>query len=65
MNRWFETQGIYAALRSAVDFDAMGGFTGVGENFRTIVKEKGLKAALEWRDKPWSDFQPLRGRTQP
>ncbi|HJN93184.1 MAG TPA: enoyl-CoA hydratase-related protein [Dehalococcoidia bacterium] len=60
VNRWFETQGIYAALRSAVDFDAMGTFTGVGEEFRQIVQEKGLKEALRWRDAPWADFQPLR-----
>ena len=63
VNRWFEIQGIYGALRSAVDFDAMGGFTGVGDDFRKIVRAQGLKAALEWRDKPWADFQPLRGRT--
>lgn len=60
VNRWFEVQGIYAALRSAVDFDAMGGFTGVGEEFRAIVQEKGLKEALAWRDRPWSEFKPLR-----
>ena len=60
VNRWFETQGIYAALRSAVDFDAMGSFTGVGEQFREIVQDKGLKEALRWRDAPWSDFKPLR-----
>jgi len=60
VNRWFEVQGIYAALRSAVDFDAMGGFTGVGEEFRAIVQEKGLKEALAWRDRPWAEFKPLR-----
>ncbi|MBI3953910.1 MAG: enoyl-CoA hydratase/isomerase family protein [Chloroflexi bacterium] len=57
VNRWFEIMGLQAALHSAADFDAVGAFTGVGEDFRKIAQERGLKAALEWRDAPWRQYQ--------
>jgi enoyl-CoA hydratase len=65
VNRWMEIMGLPAAIHSAADFDAVSPFTGVGEDFRKIVQERGLKAALEWRDAPWRRYQkktaPKRG----
>jgi enoyl-CoA hydratase len=53
VNRWFEIMGLQAAVHSAAEFDAVSPFTGTGEDFRTLAREKGLKAALEWRDGSW------------
>jgi enoyl-CoA hydratase/carnithine racemase len=52
INRMWEVQGLRAALEANVEIDAMIEAADLPEReeFRTITLEKGLKAAIEWRD---------------
>ena len=56
-NRYFEIMGLKAAIESGADFDAIyHAEEGYGD-FARIAQEKGLKAALEWRDSPFADYR--------
>jgi len=53
-NRYFEVMGVRTAMESGVDLDVIYHASEVFQEFQRISQEKGLKAALEWRDKPFA-----------
>jgi enoyl-CoA hydratase len=57
VNRWFEIMGLPTAVMQGADFDAIYHQTEAPREFWRLVKEKGLKVALEWRDSPFGDFR--------
>jgi len=52
INRTYETMGMRAALRSALDIDILieGEGSGVKREFLQIVRTRGMSAALDWRN---------------
>ena len=54
-NRWFENMGLFPSAYAGADFDAIYHQTPAFTEFYTMVREKGLKAALEWRDSPFRE----------
>ncbi len=61
-NRWFEIAGLRTAAAEGAEFDAIYHETPSFREFGRIAQEKGLKAALAWRDQPFADG---RGAGQP
>ena len=49
-NRWFEIMGLLTAAYEGAEFDSIYHKTPAHVEFFEMVTEKGLKAALEWRD---------------
>jgi enoyl-CoA hydratase len=63
VNRTFDLMGFTVSLQYAGEFDTLGHFlTDASGEYRRIVREKGVKAALEWRDAP---FGGIVGRYPP
>lgn len=56
VNRAYEIMGIRTALAAGGDIQEMGRARPGGEQFGRIAREKGLKAALDWRDSPFGDY---------
>jgi enoyl-CoA hydratase len=54
VNRFLEVTGIRAAEQSAADLDVIAHETDTVRNWMRMIKEKGLKAALEARDGPFN-----------
>lgn len=54
-NRWFEIMGLRTAAAEGAEFDAIYHETGSFREFGRISGERGLKAALSWRDQPFHD----------
>ena len=54
-NRWFELMGLCAACYEGAELDAMFHRTESFAQFFGIAREKGLSAALEWRDEPFDE----------
>ena len=52
MNRFYENMGIYSSLRSATEQDVMVQMTELACDFGRKLEESGMKAAIEWRDRP-------------
>ena len=52
MNRFYENMGIYSSIRSATEHDAMAQTTEFACDFDRKFEEGGIKAAVEWRDRP-------------
>ena len=66
INTFYEAMGIYPAIATATDTDAMYQFTGQSYLWQEKVAEAfksggGLKEALAWRDKPYEDYRMSRG----
>jgi enoyl-CoA hydratase len=57
VNRQYEAMGIRGGLMSGTDVEAMSKHRPEAGEFGRISAEKGLKAALEWRDAPFRDFR--------
>lgn len=53
MNRFYENMGIYSSLRSATEQDILAQATEFAYSFGEQVRENGLKAAIDWRDRPY------------
>ncbi len=53
VNRYLEVMGVRAAEQSAADLDVIAHETDTVRNWMRMIKEKGLKAALEARDGPF------------
>jgi len=53
MNRFYENMGIYSSVRTSTDLDAAGQFTESAYEYQDIMKNRGLKEALAWRDGPY------------
>ena len=53
MNRFYENMGIYSSLRSATEQDVMAQSTEFAFAFGEKLRDEGLKAAVDWRDRPY------------
>ena len=56
VNRTYEIMGIRTALAAGADIQALSAVRPGGGEFGKIAREKGLKAALDWRDGPLNDY---------
>ena len=56
MNRAYEIMGIRTAMAVGVDVQTLSAERPGGGEFGRISREKGLKAALSWRDGPFEDY---------
>lgn len=54
-NRWFEIAGLRTAAAEGAEFDAIYHETPSFREFGRIASERGLKAALGWRDDPFRE----------
>jgi enoyl-CoA hydratase/carnithine racemase len=63
VNRTFDQMGFTVSMQYGAEFDSFGHFlqSAVG-TFKKIRREKGIKAACEWRDRP---FGGIVGRYPP
>jgi enoyl-CoA hydratase len=55
-NRFAENMGIRSSIASATELDALGQNTESNHIWSDKLQNEGLKAALEWRDKPYGDY---------
>ncbi len=56
INRAYEIMGIRTALAVGADIQELSRVRPGGGEFGRIAREKGLKAALDWRDGPFGDY---------
>ena len=56
INRVYEIMGIRTSLQAGGDVQELGRVRPGGGTFGQIAREKGLKAALDWRDGPFQDY---------
>jgi enoyl-CoA hydratase len=56
VNRVYEIMGFRTSLQVGGDIQELGRVRPGGEMFGTVAREKGLKAALDWRDGPFQDY---------
>ena len=56
VNRVYEIMGFRTSLQVGGDIQELGRARPGGEQFGRIAREKGLKAALDWRDSPFQDY---------
>lgn len=56
VNRAYEIMGIRTALAVGADIQELSRVRPGGGEFGRIAREKGLKAALDWRDGPFGDY---------
>ncbi len=61
VNRWFEVMGLRTGAAEGAEFDAIYHETPAAAEFARIARERGLKAALEWRDTPFGDGRAFAG----
>jgi enoyl-CoA hydratase len=59
-NRAYEVMGIRTALAVGADIQALSTFRPSGKDFGNMLREKGLKAALDWRDGPFRDYRTAK-----
>jgi enoyl-CoA hydratase len=55
VNRWFEIMGLRTAASEGAEFDSIYHALPAAQEFGQIARERGLKAALEWRDRPFRE----------
>ena len=55
VNTYFEAMGIYQALHSATDTDAMYQFSGQAYLWQDKIRELGMREAVSWRDGEYRD----------
>jgi len=65
INRTFEIMGMRAAMDTAADMMVLSGYRESAGEFARIAREKGLKAALEWRDAPFRDYRTVEEKEKP
>lgn len=53
VNRWFEIMGIRTCMSEGAEFNSIFHESGSAAEFSEIARERGLKAALAWRDEPF------------
>ncbi|MBI5949739.1 MAG: enoyl-CoA hydratase/isomerase family protein [Chloroflexi bacterium] len=56
VNRVYEVMGIRTSMQVGGDLQELGRARPGGGTFGQIAREKGLKAALDWRDGPFEDY---------
>jgi enoyl-CoA hydratase len=54
-NRWFEVAGLRTAAAEGAEFDAIYHQAPSFDEFLRIASTEGIKAAVEWRDRPFRD----------
>jgi enoyl-CoA hydratase len=59
VNRVYEIMGFRTSLQVGGDLQELGRTRPGGGEFGRIAREKGLKAALDWRDGPFQDYGSL------
>jgi enoyl-CoA hydratase len=62
VNRTFDQMGFSTSIQVAGEFDSLGHFLDVNGEFAKVISQKGMKAALDWRDGP---FGGIVGRYPP
>ena len=62
LNRAYEVMGFRTALQVGADIQALSTFRKSAGEFGRIAQEKGLKAALDWRDGPFQDYGAAKKR---
>ncbi len=66
VNRVYEIMGFRTSLQVGGDIQELGRARPGGDQFGRIAREKGLKAALDWRDSPFQDYGSApAGSTKP
>ena len=65
LNRAYEVMGFRTALQVGADIQALSTFRKSAGEFGRIAQEKGLKAALDWRDGPFQDYGAAQGSDPP
>lgn len=60
INRFVELQGLELAVKGCGEYDAIAAQNWMNDKFRQITAADGLRAAVAWREKIWSDQQTLR-----
>ncbi len=66
VNRVYEIMGFRTSLQVGADIQELGRARPGGDQFGRIAREKGLKAALDWRDSPFQDYGSApAGSTKP
>ncbi len=60
INRWFEIMGLDAMVKSTAEWDTIASDNPARDAWAEIMRQKGLHAAIEWRDGPFAD--DFRGR---
>ena len=56
VNRVYEIMGMRTSMQVGGDIQELGRARPGGTTFGSIAREKGLKAALDWRDSPFQDY---------
>jgi len=56
VNRVYEIMGMRTSMQVGGDIQELGRARPGGTTFGSIAREKGLKAALDWRDSPFADY---------
>jgi enoyl-CoA hydratase len=56
-NRAYEIMGIRTALAAGADLQALSTYRPSAGEFGKMARERGLKAALDWRDGPFRDYR--------
>lgn len=56
VNRVYEIMGMRTSTQVGGDLQELGRTRSGGAEFGRIAREKGLKAALDWRDSPFQDY---------
>jgi enoyl-CoA hydratase len=56
VNRVYEIMGMRTSMQVGGDLQELGRARPGGTTFGSIAREKGLKAALDWRDSPFGDY---------
>ena len=55
INRWYEIMGIDALVKSTGEWDILAANNTNRQKWAEIMQEKGLGAAIDWRDGPFQD----------
>ena len=55
VNRWLEVMGVRTCMAEGAEFNSIFHESASAREFAEISRQKGLKAALDWRDSPFDD----------
>jgi enoyl-CoA hydratase len=58
VNRWFEILGLRTCMAEGAEFNSIFHESASAREFAEISRQKGLKAALDWRDSPFGGKAP-------
>jgi enoyl-CoA hydratase len=55
LHRAYDAAGFSNGVTAGIEYDALGHLSSSAQEFRAITSERGLKAALAWRDQPYGE----------